>query len=54
MLINDRLSTFLTQHAGEMAFVQRSHNVIRLQYRIIVVCNLTQTDAITHYQSTQP
>ncbi len=26
MLINDRLSTFLTQHAGEMAFVQRSHN----------------------------
>ncbi len=27
MLINDRLSTFLTQHAGEMAFVQRSHKV---------------------------
>ncbi len=25
MLINDRLSTFLTQHADEMAFVQRSH-----------------------------
>ncbi len=25
MLINDRLSTFLTQHAGERAFVQRSH-----------------------------
>ncbi len=25
MLINDRLSTILTQHAGEMAFVQRSH-----------------------------
>ncbi len=24
MLINDRLSTILTQHAGEMAFVQRS------------------------------
>ncbi len=24
MLINDRLSTVLTQHAGEMAFVQRS------------------------------
>ncbi len=27
MLINDRLSTFLTQHAGEMAFVQRSQDV---------------------------
>ena len=27
MGINDRLSTILTQHAGEMAFVQRSqHN----------------------------
>ncbi len=24
MLINNRLSTILTQHAGEMAFVQRS------------------------------
>ncbi len=24
MLINDRLSTILTQHAGEMAFVQSS------------------------------
>ncbi len=24
MLINDRLSTILTQYAGEMAFVQRS------------------------------
>ncbi len=28
MLINDRLSTILTQHAGEMAFVQRSHIAI--------------------------
>ncbi len=27
MLINDRLSTILTQYAGEMAFVQRSHNI---------------------------
>ena len=29
MLINDRLSTVLTQHAGEMAFVQRSLSVCR-------------------------
>ncbi len=29
MLINDRLSTILTQHAGEMAFVQRSHYLIQ-------------------------
>ncbi len=27
MLINDRLSTILTQYAGEMAFVQRSHSI---------------------------
>ncbi len=27
MLINDRLSTILTQHAGEMAFVQRSQYI---------------------------
>ncbi len=27
MLINDRLSTILTQYAGEMAFVQRSQDV---------------------------
>jgi len=26
MLINDRLSTFLTLHESEMAFVQRSHS----------------------------
>ncbi len=28
MLINDRVSTILTQYAGEMAFVQRSQFVI--------------------------
>ncbi len=28
MLINDRLSTILTQYAGEMAFVQRSQCVL--------------------------
>ncbi len=32
MLINDRLSTFLTQHAGEMAFVQRSHCTVSIFY----------------------
>ncbi len=32
MLINDRLSTFLTQHAGEMAFVQRSQGSTYLFY----------------------
>ena len=31
MLINDRLSTILTQHAGEMAFVQRSHIINNIE-----------------------
>ncbi len=35
MLINDRLSTILTQHAGEMAFVQRSQSI-----KIIIGCKL--------------
>ncbi len=46
MLINDRLSTFLTQYAGEMAFVQRSHygychrqNDLAY-YELVVLCRL--------------
>ncbi len=39
MLINDRLSTFLTQHAGEMAFVQRSHNQRHLWIVVIALAH---------------
>ena len=43
MLINDRLSTILTQHAGEMAFVQRSQFIVILANcislkRVVNIC----------------
>ncbi len=41
MLINDRLSTILTQHAGEMAFVQRSQNTNLLHDPGIVLFEYT-------------
>ncbi len=37
MLINDRLSTFLTQYAGEMAFVQRSLNNLHTLQSVLYV-----------------
>ncbi len=40
MGINDRLSTILTQHAGEMAFVQRSQIIRRLLFPGLVIVGL--------------